>query len=187
MSALAVTLVGLLLLLAGSLSVRLAVLAAGFGVSWMLAVALGTDTGTAVLVGVAGAVLAFLLTLVASRLLFFVCGLCVGAVVGARLFVLVQGGTADVLLALIVIPAVALLCAFLARRLERRFLVWGTAVGGAALVISGVGRLWTDADDLWHPESGGAVVVALVLWLVLSVIGSQVQKRFTAARFTENG
>ena len=180
MSALVVTLVGLVLLLAGSLSVRLAVLAAGFGVSWMLAEAMGADTATTLLVSVAGAVLAFLLTLVAARLLFFVCGLCVGALIGAKLFVLVQGGTADVLLAVIVVPAVALLCAFLARRLERRFLVWGTAVAGAALVLSGVGRLWTDAGELWKPESGGAVVLMLVLWVVLAVIGSQVQKRTTA-------
>lgn len=185
MSALAVLVVGLVLLLAGSLSVRLAVLLAGFGVSWTLAVAMDADTGTALLIGVAGAVLAFLITLIAARLMFFVCGLCVGAVIGAKLFVLVQGGTADVLLAVIVIPAVALLCAFLARRLGRRFLVWGTAAGGATLVLSAVGRLWTDAGQLWQPQTGGGVALFLALWVVLAVIGAMVQKRGLGSRSSQ--
>jgi hypothetical protein len=177
MSALAAILVGLVLCLAGSLSVRLAVLAAGFGVAWTLAEALDADTGTALLIGLGGAVLAFALTLLMARFLFFVGGLCVGAVIGAKLYVLVQGGSADVLLVLIVVPAVAILCAFLARRFERPFLVWGTAFGGAALVLSGVGRVWADvAGDLWRPASTAGVVLVVVLWTALAVVGYLIQR-----------
>lgn len=178
MSALVIILVGLVLCLAGSLSVRLAVLAAGFGVAWTLAVALDAETGTALLVGLGGAVLAFAVTLLAARFLFFVGGLCVGAVIGAKLFVLVQGGGADLLLLLIAVPAVALVCALLARRFERPFLVWATAFGGAALVLSGVGRLWAEAaGDLWRPASTAGVVLVMVLWVVLAAVGYSVQHR----------
>jgi hypothetical protein len=178
MSALAIILVGLLLCLAGALSVRLAVLAAGFGVAWTLAVAFDADTGTTLLISLGGAVLAFVLTLLAARLLFFVGGLCVGAVIGAKLFVLVQGGGADLLLLLVVVPAVALTSGLLARRFERPFLVWATAFGGAALVLSGIGRLWADAaGELWRPETTAGVVVVMVAWVVLAAVGYSVQRR----------
>lgn len=178
MSALVAVLVGLVLCLAGSLSVRLAVLAAGFGVAWTLAAALGADTGTALLIGLGGAVIALVLALLAARFLFFVGGLCVGAVIGAKLFVLVQGGGADLLLVLVVVPAVALLSGLLARRFERPFLRGATAFGGAALVLSGVGHLWADvAGDLWRPGSAAGVVLALALWTVLAVAGYTVQRR----------
>ncbi|MFI6426298.1 DUF4203 domain-containing protein [Promicromonospora sp. NPDC050880] len=179
MSALAIILVGLALCLAGSFSVRLAVLAAGFGVAWTLAEAFDADTGTAVLIGLGGAVLAAVLTLLVARLLFFVGGLCLGAVVGARLFVLVQGGSADVLLVVIVVPAVAFVCALLARRFERPFLVWATALGGAALVLSAVGRLWAGAaGELWRPTSTAGVALVLALWVALTVAGCVAQGRW---------
>jgi hypothetical protein len=178
MSALAIILVGLLLCLAGALSVRLAVLAAGFGVAWTLAVVFDADTGTTLLISLGGAVLAFVLTLLAARFLFFIGGLCVGAVIGAKLFVLVQGGGADLLLLLVVVPAVALTSGLLARRFERPFLVWATAFGGAALVLSGVGRLWADAaGELWRPETTAGVVVVMVAWVVLAAVGYSVQRR----------
>lgn len=178
MSALAIILVGLVLCLAGSFSVRLAVLAAGFGATWTLAVAFGADTGTTLLIGLGGAVLAFVLTLLVARFLFFVGGLCVGAVIGAKLFVLVRGGGADLLLVLVVVPAMALVCALLARRFERPFLVWATAFGGAALVLSGIGRLWAEvAGDLWRPESTAGVVLVMMLWVVLAAAGYGVQRR----------
>jgi hypothetical protein len=178
MSALAIILVGLLLCLAGSFSIRLAVLAAGFGVAWTLAVAFDADTGTTLLISLGGAVLAFVLTLLAARFLFFIGGLCVGAVIGAKLFVLVQGGGADLLLLLIVVPAVALASALLARRFERAFLLWGTAFGGAALVLSGIGRFWADvAGELWRPESTAGVVLIMLVWVVLAAVGYSVQRR----------
>jgi hypothetical protein len=186
MSALAVILIGLVLCLGGSLSVRLAVFAAGFGVAWTLSAALDADPGTTVLIGLGGGVLAFAATLLAARFLFFVGGLCVGAVIGAKLFVLVQGGGADLLLLLVVVPAAALVCALLARRFERPFLVWATALGGAALVLSGVGRLWADvAGELWRPGSTAGVVLVTVLWAVLAIIGRNVQKGGASARKRE--
>lgn len=183
MSALVAILIGLVLCLGGSVSVRLAVFAAGFGVAWTLATALDADTGTALLIGLGGGVLAFVLTLLAARFLFFVGGLCVGAVIGAKLFVLVQGGGADLLLLLVMVPAVAFVCALLARRFERRFMAWATAIGGAALVLSGVGRLWADvAGELWQPASTAGVILVAVLWAVLAVVGRSVQKGSASVR-----
>ena len=144
MSGAILILIGLLLCLTGAWSVRLAVLAAGFGVSWLLADTFGASTGTALLIAASGALLAFLLSLVLSKLMLFFVGGVVGAVVGAKLFVLLDGKDASALLAVIFIPAIAFLFAFLAQRWSRNFLAWATAFGGAAIALTGLGRLAPD-------------------------------------------
>ena len=143
-------LIGLLLCLSGAWSVRLAVLAAGFGVSWLLADTFGASTGTALLIAASGAVLAFLLSLVLSKLMLFFVGGVVGAVVGAKLFVLLDGKDASALLAVIFIPTIAFLFAFLAQRWSRRFLAWATAFGGAAMALTGLGRLAPEQLESLH-------------------------------------
>ena len=151
MSGAILILIGLLLCLTGAWSVRLAVLAAGFGVSWLLADTFGASTGTALLIGASGALLAFLLSLVLSKLMLFFVGGVVGAVVGAKLFVLLDGKDASALLAVIFIPTIAFLFAFLAQRWSRNFLAWATAFGGAAIALTGLGRLAPDhSRRCWH-------------------------------------
>lgn len=171
-------LIGLFLCLAGAWSIRLAVLAAGFGASWLLADVFGASTSTALLVSAAGAVLVFLLSLVMSKLMFFFVGGVIGAVVGAKLFVVLDGGDASVLLAVVFIPAVAFLFAFLAQRWSRRFLAWATAFGGAAIALTGLGRLAPDQLDALHvPEDAGERTLMAVAWLALGLLGRAVQLR----------
>jgi hypothetical protein len=176
MSPAVLAVLGVVLCFFGALSVRLAVLVAGAGAGWLLAEAFDASALTTVLVAAAGAAGALVVTFLVSRFLFFVAGACAGAVVGAKLFVLEAGGDKDWFEALLFVGAAAVVAGFLAQHYEKRFLRWGTAIAGAALMLSAVGRLGTDATDvLWRPETTTGAVVFTVLWVVLSVIGHRVQ------------
>jgi Domain of unknown function (DUF4203) len=178
MSGAVLILIGLLLCLTGAWSVRLAVLAAGFGLSWLLADTFGASTGTALLIAASGALLAFLLSLVLSKLMLFFVGGVVGAVVGAKLFVLLDGKDASALLAVIFIPAIAFLFAFLAQRWSRNFLAWATAFGGAAIALTGLGQLAPDhLGALQAPDSTTEQLVFAASWLVLGLLGRTIQVR----------
>jgi hypothetical protein len=156
----------------------LLVAAAGFGAGWTLAEAFDADTGTVLLVAFGAAVLAYVLVLVASAFLFFVGGLCVGCVIGSKLYVLAAGDSGNLLLVLIVVPTVAVLCGLLASRWRRPFLVWATALAGAALVLSAIGRLWADAaGEMWSPQTAAGALLAVVLWVALAIGGHQIQSR----------
>lgn len=171
-------LIGLLLCLTGAWSVRLAVLAAGFGVSWLLADTFDASTSMALLIGASGALLAFLLSLVMSKLMLFFVGGVVGAVVGAELFVLLDGKNASALLAVIFIPAIAFLFAFLAQRWSGAFLAWATAFGGAALALTGLGRLAPERlEALQSPEDTTGRLVFAAAWLLLALLGRTLQVR----------
>ncbi len=159
--------VGLVLALTGVWSLRLVLVAAGFGASWLVADAFGAGTGTSLLIALAGGVLAFVLAFLASSILFHLVGAIVGAVVGARLFVLLDTGEASALLAVVFVPAVAGIFALLAGRLRQRFLGWATAIGGAGLVLTGIGTLLSgsagylaDTDEPWEQALAAAVWVA---------------------------
>lgn len=126
MSAAVLLVLGAVLCFFGTFSLRVGVMAAGAGAAWLLADALGASTSTTVVVALAGAVGTFVVTLLVSTFLFFVGGLCVGAVVGSKLFVLADSGAGDRhgdwLLALVFVPSVALVCGFLANHFRTKFL-----------------------------------------------------------------
>ncbi len=184
-SAVVLALVGAILCFFGARSVRLAVLVAGFGATWILADVFGASTATTLVIAVVGAIGAWVLTLLFSKFVLFVAGLLVGAVLGAKLFVLLEGDARghDWVLAIVFVPAVAVTVGFLADRFEHRFLVWATAAAGAALVLSGVGRLGSDTTTvMWRPHSTGGSVVFAIAWIVLTLLGHQVQRRGDARR-----
>lgn len=174
-------LLGAVLCFLGRRSLRIAVLVAGFGLGWLLADVFGADTSTELLVAASSAVIVFVISLIAARFLFFIGGACVGAVLGARLFVLVDSGSrdghGDWLLAVVFVPAVAVLCGFVAGRFREGFLAWGTAAAGAALICSGIGRIdLSGADEIWRPETTVGAAVSAMLWLGLTVAGHRVQQ-----------
>jgi len=176
MSAGLLILIGALLCFAGAWSTRIVVLACGFGASWLLADAFGATTTTAVLVAVAGALATLVITLLVSRLLLFVTGCVVGAVVGARLYVLLSADGDSVLLAVVFVPAVAVVCGFLAQRYQRRFVMWGTAFAGAGLILSGLGRGPDSFEFLREPDNTAESVGYTLLWVALAVVGQRVQR-----------
>jgi hypothetical protein len=170
--------IGLVLCLAGAWSLRLAVLTSGFGAAWLLANVFGASFVTGLLVALAGAAVAFVITVTLAKIVMFVSGCIVGAVVGAKLFVVLSGSDTSWLLALVFVPAAALLSGFLAGRFQRRFLQWGTAFAGAALVLSGLAAIGSDDLGLFRrPETGTQTLLLTISWLALGIVGHSVQQR----------
>jgi hypothetical protein len=180
MSATALLAVGLLLCFAGALSARLAVLAAGFGLSWLLADVFGANLLTGLLVAIAGGVVALVLTVVLSHVVMFVTGAVLGGILGAKLFVSFDGADPSWLLAVFFVPAAGVTCGFLASRFQRAFLRWATAFAGAALVLSGIGLIdELPLDMLYRPTSTFDSVVLTVCWVALALAGHAVQGRLS--------
>ena len=139
MSGVVLILIGLVLGFVGVRSLKLSMALVGFAAGWFLADVFDSSATTDLLIGLAGAVTLFLLTLFAARLIFWLLGAVTGVVVGAKLFFVVDQGDSSLVLAFVFIPAVALAGAFLAERMRHRFMRWATAAAGAALTLSGLG------------------------------------------------
>ncbi|HYH71628.1 MAG TPA: hypothetical protein VD764_00305 [Nocardioides sp.] len=183
MSASVMILVGLLVAVAGIWSVRLVLVGAGAGAAWLLADAFGAGTATALLVSAAGGVLAFVTGLLAARVLFFAVGLVVGAVVGARLFTILDSGEASVLLAVVFVPAVAVVGGVVVGRWRERMVGWATAIAGSGLVLAGLGRLQADLPQvLSDPDGYGEQGLAVAAWAALAVLARIVQRRVISRR-----
>ncbi|MDF2848735.1 MAG: hypothetical protein K0R97_2717, partial [Oerskovia sp.] len=130
--------VGLLLCFLGVGSVHLAVIASGFGLGWMLGDLFGASQSTALLVGVLGALVAWIAVAFVFKLASFFIGIVTGAVIGAKLYGTVSGDSGNWVLAAIIVIAVAAACGFLADRYRRRALLWLTTIGGAGIVLGGL-------------------------------------------------
>lgn len=182
MEALVLVLVGVLLAVGGIWSVRLVLVCAGAGAAWLVADAFGAGLGTAALVAAASGLLALLVGVLAARVLFFVVGLVVGAVVGARLFTILDTGDASVLLAVVFVPAVAVVGGVALERWRERLVGWVTAIGGSALVLAGLGRVDAGVRFIADPEDTGEQAVAVVAWVVLAVLARMVQKSLGGSR-----
>jgi hypothetical protein len=173
----------LLLAVAGIWSVRLVLVSAGAGAAWLLADAFGAGAATGLLIAAAGGVLAFVTGLLAARAVFFVVGLMVGAVIGARLFAILDTGDASVLLAVVFVPAVAVVGGVALGRWRERLVGWATAIGGSALVLAGFGQLDADLPGfLGEPEAYGQQAGAVVVWIALAVLGRVAQRRWMRPR-----
>src|SRR4029077_14689714 len=177
MSELAVLVVGLVLCFAGARSLRLTVLVAGFGLCWLLADAFGATVATTVVVAAVGALALLVLSIVMSRFVIFVVGAAVGAVIGARLFALLGGDHPSWLLAVLFVPTFGFVACLLAQRRGSKFLRWATPIAGSALILSAVGSMFSDDLGLLQTPDGPAQsTLHAVLWVVLAVVGHQVQR-----------
>jgi hypothetical protein len=177
MSAAVLIVLGIVECFFGARFLRMTVLVAGFGLGWMVALAFDAGLATTLVVAVLSAGAAFVVTLVFASFVMFVVGMVVGAVVGAKLFVLVESGDPTWALAVVFIPAVALVSGFLAAKYRRPFLVWATSLAGAALILSGLGRWGTDSTDLfWRPDTTVGTIVFTVAWAALTLAGRQLQR-----------
>ncbi|SDT26181.1 TM7S3/TM198-like domain-containing protein [Microlunatus soli] len=176
MSGIVLMIIGAALCFLGARSVRVTIAVAGFGAAWLLADALHATWQLTILVGCAGAVMAFITTLLLARFVFFISGVCLGAVVGAKVFQLANGSDHNWLLAIIVVPAAGFLGGLLINRRRHHVLRWLTAFAGAALALSGLGRLWPDPlSDLWRPRAAVGGLLLGAAWIVLTVLGHRVQ------------
>jgi hypothetical protein len=141
-----------------------------------LAEAFGAGPGTALLISACGGILTWLVVAVVFGVMAFF----LGAVIGATVFTLADDGDGSLLLALVLVPSVALTCSFLAGRLRQRFLLWAPALGGAALVVDAVARLLPSQPELHDPGSINLLGVAPAP--LVSDAGSSLLRRRTASK-----
>jgi hypothetical protein len=182
MEALVLVLVGVLLAVGGIWSIRLVLVCAGAGAAWLVADAFGASAGTSALIAAASGLLALIVGVLAARVLFFVVGLVVGAVVGARLFTLLDTGDASVLLAVVFVPAVAVVGGVALERWRERLVGWVTAIGGSALVLAGLGRVDSDVRVVSDPGDYGEQAISVAAWVALAVLARVVQRRVGGSR-----
>jgi len=168
--------IGLVLGLSGGWSIRTVISLLGFGAGWLLANVF--DASFLVTLGVAlvSAFFAWLVVRLAATVVFFLIGALVGALVGARLFRLLEGGDGNLLLAIVFIPAIAIACGWLAEKSRDTFVAWGTSIGGAALVLAGLGVLVSGLAWLRDPSESWQAVVGAAAWVALSVLFRLTQK-----------
>jgi hypothetical protein len=170
--------VGLVLCFLGVGSVHLAVLGSGFALGWLLSDLFDTSVGTTVLVGLGGAVLAWVVVTLVFRFGAFFVGSVAGGVIGAKIFTLVVTGNDKVLLAIVSVLATAGVCGLLTARYRGRFLMWVCALGGAGLAVTGLSRIAPDGlSFLRHPDTALEGVLSVGAWLVLALLGRSVQMR----------
>lgn len=176
MSGLAMIVIGLVLGLAGGWSIRTVLTLAGFGAGWLLANVFGASLLVTVVVALVAAGVAWLLVRVAATLVFFVVGALVGLLVGARLFRLLEGGDGNLLLAIVFIPAIGIAGGWIAEKTRERFVAWGTSIGGAALLLAGLGVSVSSLSWLRDPNEAWQAIVGVVAWVALSVFFRLSQK-----------
>jgi hypothetical protein len=170
--------VGLVLCFLGVGSLHLAVLGSGFALGWLIAGVFDANTTTTVLVGLGSAIAAWILVSLVFRFGAFFVGAVAGGVIGARIFALFVTGSEKVLLTVVWVVVFAGLSGLLAMRYRGRFLMWATALGGAGLVLAGLGRVAPDAlGFLHHPDTALEGVLSFGAWLVLALLGRSTQLR----------
>lgn len=177
----AAVVIGLALCFAGIASMHLAVLLSGFGLGWLLADAFGASAGTAVIIAAAAALIAWVLvTLIFRTTLFFV-GAIVGSVIGAKLYGILQGSSSSVVVAVVFVGAVAFICGWIANRWHARVVLWLTAIGGAALALTGLGRVFQEQlHALSTPQTATETSISVVAWALLALAGWWSQRQISA-------
>ncbi|GAA3391364.1 DUF4203 domain-containing protein [Cryptosporangium minutisporangium] len=169
---------GLLLCFAGVRSINLAILACGFAVGWLLTEPFDASVWTALIIALAAAIGVWVVAHLVFRVaLFFVGGLA-GAVIGAKLFGLLQPSGGSVVLAVLFVAASGFIGGILTQRFRQSALAVACALGGAGLVLSGLARIDPDVFGfLRAPDATWEVTLATALWLGLALLGWVVQRQ----------
>ena len=168
--------IGLVLGLSGGWSIRTVLTLLGFGAGWLLANVFDASLLVTLVIALVTAFFAWVMVRLAATIVFFAIGALVGAVVGARLFRLLEGGDGNLLLAVVFIPAIAIAGGWVAEKSRDKFVAWGTSIGGAALVLAGLGVLFTSLAWLRDPSESWQAVVGVAAWVALSVVFRFTQK-----------
>ncbi|MGB3887485.1 DUF4203 domain-containing protein [Gordonia sp. (in: high G+C Gram-positive bacteria)] len=174
--------VGAFLCFYGVRSVNLGVIAAGFGLGWMITSLFNASALTMLLFGLVGAVVSWVVCSLIFRSAAFVVGGLTGAVAGARLADLVQPGQSSWAASAIIIAAIAVATAFIADKYRARALLWLTSIGGASMMLVGIGRTFEALNWIDNPDSTPATITSNAIWVALAVAGWILQRRLFADR-----
>ncbi|WP_280355982.1 DUF4203 domain-containing protein [Nocardia otitidiscaviarum] len=182
MNGIVVALVGALLCFYGIRSVHLGILAIGFGLGWMIADLFNPSFGWLLLIGLIGALSSWVVTSLIFRFAAYFIGGLTGAMIGTKLATLLQPGDKSWALSMIVAAAVCVAGAFLADKFRARALLWLTSIGGASMVLSGIGRMADPLTFLRIPDPGWQQATATLAWVGLSVLGWITQRHLFAEK-----
>ncbi|MCF8571036.1 DUF4203 domain-containing protein [Gordonia sp. HY002] len=174
--------VGALLCFYGVRSVHLGVLASGFGLGWLIAALFNPSALTLILFGLIGAVTAWVVVSLVFSFASYLIGGLAGAVTGARIADLVQPGDNSWAASGIIIVAVAAAAAFAAEKYKARALIWLTSIGGAAMILHGLGRAFDALDWLRSADTTAGEIGGTAAWIGVAVTGWVVQRRLFADR-----
>ncbi|WP_228001630.1 DUF4203 domain-containing protein [Nocardia australiensis] len=182
MNGVVVAAVGALLCFYGIRSVHLGILAIGFGLGWLIADMFNPSFWVLLLFGLIGGLSAWVITTLVFRFATYFIGGLTGAMAGAKLATVLQPGEKNWALSMIVTLAVCVAGAFLAEKFRARALLWLTSIGGASMVLSGLGRMSESLSFLRAPAPGWQQVSATLAWIALSVAGWIVQRHIFAEK-----
>jgi hypothetical protein len=159
-------------------SLNLAVLASGFAVGWLITEPFNASVITALIIALAAAAGAWILAHLVFRVaLFFVGGLA-GALVGAKIFGLLQPDNRSVVLVILFVAATAFIGGFVTQRFRRVALAVVCALGGAVLVMSGLARTFPGTlGFLRDPDAAWQAVTAALAWIALAAAGWVTQRQ----------
>jgi hypothetical protein len=105
-------------------------------------------------------------------------GAIAGAVIGAKLFGLLQQGEGSVVIAVLFVLAFAFLAGLATQCFRTAVLAVVSAAGGAGLVLSGIARAFPGPlGFLRVPDVTWQAVVAAIVWIALAAAGWIVQRR----------
>ncbi|WP_067813302.1 DUF4203 domain-containing protein [Nocardia inohanensis] len=182
MHGIVVALVGVLLCFYGIRSVHLGILAIGFGLGWLIADLFDASFTWLLLIALIGAVSAWVVTSLVFRFAAYFIGGLTGAMIGTKLATVLQPGDKNWALSMIVALAMCVSGAFLANRFRARALLWLTSIGGASMVLSGLGRMSDSLAFLRNPDPGWEQATATLAWIALSVLGWITQRHLFAEK-----
>jgi hypothetical protein len=175
--------VGLILCFFGVRSLRLTGFLMGFALAALLADVLGADPLISLVIGVAGGIAGFVLLILVFRFSLWLIGGLVGGVIGVRAYQQFFLGESNALVVVLFLFAVGLICGFLADHFRQPVLAVLTAAGGASVTLTGLGHLWpTVLGFLREPVTPGQSAIAAAAWILLSVAGWIVQRRWLLTR-----
>ncbi|MEV0299450.1 DUF4203 domain-containing protein [Nocardia sp. NPDC050710] len=182
MHGIVVALVGALLCFYGIRSVHLGILAIGFGLGWLIADLFDATFWWLLLIGLIGAVSSWVVTSLVFRFASYFIGGLTGAMIGTKLAMVLQPGDKNWALTMIVALAVCVAGAFLAQKFRARALLWLTSIGGASMIVSGIGHMDDSLAFLRAPEPGWQQIISTLVWIGLSVAGWVTQRHLFAEK-----
>ncbi|MEV0332226.1 DUF4203 domain-containing protein [Nocardia sp. NPDC050717] len=182
MNGIVVAVVGVLLCFYGIRSVHLGIMAIGFGLGWLIADLFDASFWWLLLIGLIGGLSAWVVTSLVFRFASYFIGGLTGAMIGTKLAMVLQPGDKNIALSMIVALAVCVAGAFLAQKFRARALLWLTSIGGASMVLSGLGRMSDSLAFLRDPEPGWQQVTSTLAWVGLSVLGWITQRHLFAEK-----
>jgi hypothetical protein len=176
-SGLGVLAVGAVLCFAGVRSLNLALFGSGFAVGWLMTEPFDASVLTALMVAVATAVVAVVLARIVFRASLFFVGGIAGAIIGAKLFGLLQPEGGSVVLLVLFVVATSFIGGLATQRFHWTALAIVCAVGGAALILSGLARAFPGVlGFLRDPANEWEAVLTTVAWISMAAVGWSVQR-----------